>query len=126
VEIAWMDLPEDHDYAAAEAYLLLFMAPDAARRAADSLRNRKLTVHKAKDVLRAVSGSNPLAALLPADNMHVAGDLKKIKAGKPISPVLLVADSVHGRLIIADGHHRVCAAYHEDENAVVHAQLGYL
>jgi hypothetical protein len=56
--------------------------------------------------------------LLPIDNPHVASDLKKIHAGKALSPILLVrGDLITGvALQVADGYHRVCASYHTDEN----------
>lgn len=75
---------------------------------------------KAKDLLRASR-----LALLPVDNPHVASDLKKIKKGESLSPVLLV----HGDLAlglalqIADGYHRVCASYHTDENTDVPCRI---
>lgn len=76
------------------------------------------TEHPAKDILRA-SG----LPLLPVDNFHVAGDLDKIRADKPMSPVLLVAGHHGLPLVIADGYHRVCAAYHHDENAMIPASF---
>jgi hypothetical protein len=56
--------------------------------------------------------------LLPADDAHVARDLKKIKKGKQLSPILLVRGNLTTdvALQIADGYHRVCASYHTDEN----------
>jgi hypothetical protein len=69
---------------------------------------------KAKDVLRAAS-----LPLLATDNPHEASDLKKIHAGKALSPILLVrGDLATGvPVVVADGYHRVCATYHTDENA---------
>ena len=55
----------------------------------------------------------------------MAGDLKKINQGIPLSPVLLVRgdlDADHP-LVIADGYHRVCASYHVDENAAIPCHL---
>jgi hypothetical protein len=62
---------------------------------------------------------------LPVDNPHVAADLRKIAAGKPLSPVLLVrGDLATGRAAqIADGYHRVCASYHTDENTDIPCRL---
>jgi hypothetical protein len=33
----------------------------------------------------------------------------KIRAGEKLSPVTLMRDAENGRLIVADGYHRVCA-----------------
>ena len=59
--------------------------------------------------------------MLPVDNPDVASDLKKIHAGKVLSPILLVrGDLITGvDLQVADGYHRVCASYHTDENTEI-------
>lgn len=47
-----------------------------------------------------------------------ASDLKKIKEGKKLSPILMVRGDL-GRGIpamVADGYHRVCASYYADVN----------
>jgi hypothetical protein len=51
----------------------------------------------------------------------VAHQLKKIKKGEKMSPVLLIkGDAWHGvTLIIADGHHRICASWYLDEDAPI-------
>lgn len=81
----WAGNPDPHDYPAAEDYLSLLMPPAAARRLVRRLRAAPIVRRKAKDLLRA----SRLPAL-SAKNYHVARDLKKVKAGKPLSPVLLV------------------------------------
>jgi len=55
----------------------------------------------------------------------VKEDLKKIAKGKPLSPVLLVRGDVLRQvpLIVADGYHRICAAYHYDEDANVQCRV---
>jgi hypothetical protein len=47
--------------------------------------------------------------------------MAKVRAGHPLSQVLLVrGDARTGSpLVIADGYHRVCAAYHLDYNIAV-------
>jgi hypothetical protein len=70
-----------------------------------------VTLFAAKDLLRASQ-----LPLLDADDPEVAKDLKKVKAGSKLSPVLLV---VGEPLWVADGYHRVCASYHIDEKAEV-------
>jgi hypothetical protein len=112
----WKDEPEDQDYPAAESYLSLLMDPAVARKQVKALRQvRALAHYHAKDVLRA---SN--LALLPPDNVHVASDLAKVKAGRKLSPVLLVRGKP---LLVADGYHRVCASYHLDENADIPCRI---
>jgi hypothetical protein len=63
--------------------------------------------------------------LLATDDPHVASDLKKIHAGKALSPILLVrGDLATGvPLQVADGYHRVCATHHTDENADIPCQV---
>jgi hypothetical protein len=64
-------------------------------------------------------------ALQSEENPHVAGDLKKVRKGKPLSPILLVrGDAMQGLpLIVADGYHRICASWHIDEDAAVPCRI---
>jgi hypothetical protein len=59
--------------------------------------------------------------LLPTDERHVADNLKKIRKGKSMAPVILIqGDLMSGRsVVIADGYHRLCAACHADEDSPV-------
>jgi len=116
----WMDEPEEHDYPAAGDYLTLLLDPAAAEAVVAALEKAPLVHRKAKDLLRA-SG----LPLLPADNAHVARDLKKVEDGRKLSPVLLVrGDLARGTpLVVADGYHRICASYHLDENADIPCRL---
>jgi hypothetical protein len=111
--VAWKDQPEEHDFPAAATYLSLVAPPTAVSRIVADLQSATVMHQKAKDILRA-SG----LGLLGVDNPHVAADLKKIRKGRELSPVLLVRGDIGtGRhLQIADGYHRVCASYHTDEN----------
>lgn len=108
--IKWLSRPEEHDYPAAESYLSLLR--DDAAALVKKLRAAPIATFKAKDVIRAAR-----LPLLTDENRHVAKDLKKIERGEALSPLLLVRDTAHGRLIIADGYHRACAAYCLDEDA---------
>ncbi len=116
----WMDTPEDHDYPAALDFLSLLMSDAAAAALVAKLKTAALTHRKAKDILRA-SG----LPLLPRDNAHVAHDLKKIRDGKKLSPVLLLRGDRNGGvpLTIADGYHRICASWYTDENALIPCRL---
>ncbi len=116
----WKTEPDDHDYPAAESYLSLLLPPQSVTSLVAELRAMPIGHWKAKDLLRA-SG----LALLPADNPHVATDLKKVAKGEKLSPVLLVrGDARRGlALQIADGYHRICASRHLDENADIPCRM---
>ena len=118
----WLDDVEEHDYAAAQEYLSLFMDDDRAKRLSQLLSSATGDIRwfKAKDILRA-SG----LPALPESNAHVNKDFRKIKNGEKLSPVLLLRGnpSTPLPLIIADGYHRVCASYLLDENAEIPAKI---
>ena len=116
--IQWLDQPEDHDYAAAESYLGLIYPSLHAARMVRKLRRAKIVEFKAKDIFRA-SG----CSLLGISNAHVEKDRKKIDAGKKLSPLLLVRDPDHGRVVIADGYHRLCAVYGYDGDALIPCRI---
>jgi len=73
---------------------------------------------KAKDIFRA-SG----LSLLGISNSHVKADQKKIKSGRGVSPLLLISDRANGKVVIADGYHRLCAVYAFDEDAVIPCKI---
>lgn len=111
--VTWLDAPEDHDFPAAASYLSLIATARVVDGLLVKLRSAPATYYQAKDILRAAR-----LPLLDADDPHVASDLDKIRAGAPLSPVLIVRGVLADdrRLEIADGYHRVCACYHADEN----------
>jgi hypothetical protein len=112
VKTKWLSAPQQHDYAAAGSYLSLLESN--AELVADVLQQLQASERKqfaAKDILRASQ-----LPLLPPENPHVAADLRKINKKEAISPVLLVTGHP---LTVADGYHRVCAAWHIDEDAQV-------
>ncbi len=93
----WAEKPDADDYPAAEHYLSLLMRVARAKR-----------------------------LVLPPENLHVARDIKKVNAGKPLSPVLLVRGQIGATevpLTVADGYHRICASYHLDENADIPCRI---
>ncbi len=114
----WLEGPEDHDYPAAQSYLTLIFDEVAAGQLIKHLRAAPMTSFKAKDIFRA-SG----LSLLGVSNSHVEKDRAKIKAGQKLSPLLLVRDSSRGRVIIADGYHRLCAVYFFDEDALIPCKI---
>ena len=115
-EIQWLEAVEEHDYPAAESYLqLLFDEPRVGDLVA-RLREAPVLAFKAKDIFRA-SG----LSLLGISNSHVDRDRKKIRKGTGLSPLLLVRDG--GRVVIADGYHRLCAIYGFDEDALIQCKI---
>jgi hypothetical protein len=60
---------------------------------------------------------------LGISNTHVEKDRKKIEAGKPLSPILLVRDKRNRKVIIADGYHRLCAVYSYDDDALIPSKI---
>lgn len=112
----WLPEPETHDFSAAIDYLeLLFPLPEAKQYAAQ-LQKAKTIRKKAKDILRAAQ-----LPLLPADNLHVNENIKKVKKGKKLSPILLVRGEQ--KLIIGDGYHRLCAIYYLSEDLEIPCRL---
>ena len=112
----WTGEPAGKDYDAARHFLsLLFSDKDAAHLTA-LLRRAPTTRFAAKDLLRAAQ-----CHLLEKNNLRVAADLKKIAKGKMLSPVLLVRGQARAGLplIIADGHHRICASWYWSEDEPV-------
>ena len=117
-KIRWLDRPEEHDYPAAASYLTLLYPPQQVDQLVARLKQAKVSSFKAKDIFRA-SG----LSLLGISNSHVAKDTKKIKDGTALSPLLLARATEHGRLVVADGYHRLCAVYALDEDALIPCQI---
>ena len=116
--INWLKEPEEHDYPAALLYLCLIYDEAAAAAIVNKLKRAPMSSFKSKDIFRA-SG----LTLLGVSNSHVDKDQKKITSGKEVSPLLLVRDTAHGRVLIADGYHRLCAVYSFDEDAIIPCKI---
>lgn len=116
--VKWQEQPEPHNYPAARSFLSLIFEEDAASALVEKLQNAPLSGFKAKDILRA-SG----LSLLPSDNARVQRNRQKISTGIALSPVLLVRDSAHSKVILADGYHRLCAVYMMDEDTVMSCKI---
>jgi len=116
--ITWLPQPEEHDYPAAASYLSLIYPPVLTDKIIKELREAPVSEFKAKDVFRA-SG----LSLLGVSNGHVKKDQGKIEAGKALSPLLLLRDNQLGKVVIADGYHRMCAIYSFDEDAIIHGKI---
>ena len=116
--IKWLKEPESHDYPAAKSYLSLLYDEDSAKATVKKLKDAPISQFKAKDIFRA-SG----LSLLGISNSHVEKDKSKIESGKELSPLLLVRDSKLGKVIIADGYHRLCSVYLIDEDADIPCKI---
>jgi disulfide oxidoreductase YuzD len=117
-KIRWQNEPQKHDYPAAEAYLSLTLGPKASKNAAKELRRAKMAKFRAKDIFRASTLS-----LLGVSNSHVEKDREKIILHEKLSPLLLFRDESNGKLVIADGYHRLCAVYTFDEDAIIPCKI---
>jgi hypothetical protein len=118
VNIQWLPEPEAKDYPAAASYLALIYDDNRVAQFCNQLEAAPVTTFKAKDIFRAAQLS-----LLGVSNSHVKSDRKKISANKALSPLLLVRDSSIGKVVIADGYHRLCAVYGFDEDAIIPCKI---
>jgi disulfide oxidoreductase YuzD len=117
-KIKWLRKPQKHDYPAAQSFLSLIFEPRAAKNLTDKLKRTKATEFAAKDIFRASALS-----LLGVSNSHVQEVRTQIINGESLSPLLLCRDRDHGKLIIADGYHRLCAVYTFDEDAMIPCRI---
>jgi len=118
VTITWLKLPESHNYPAAVSYLGLIYTDTVVSKLVQKLKKTGITEFKAKDIFRASRLS-----LLGISNSRIINNRKKIRAGLGLSPLLLVRDSQEGRVIIADGYHRLCTVYGYNEDALIPCKI---
>ncbi len=116
--IRWLPKPEPHNYPAATSYLSLIYPKARVTKIVAALRSAPVVEFKAKDIFRASRLS-----LLGVSNAHVERDLRKIAKETSLAPILLVRDSLLGKVVIADGYHRLCAIYQVDEDAVIRCKI---
>ena len=117
-KIKWLSKPEEHDYPAALSYLSLIYNAKKAVAFVSKLKRAPIAEFKAKDIFRASK-----LPLLGISNERFKRDEKKIQTGKELSPILLVRDQTNGKVIIADGYHRLCAVYSHNEDAVIPCKI---
>jgi hypothetical protein len=112
----WNKQPQKEEYESALNYLSLQLPTAKAQKLVKAARRIGPQQRIAKDMLRASR-----LPLLPPDERHVAEDLKRIRKGKALSPVILIQGDLTQGIppIIADGYHRMCAACHADEDSPV-------
>jgi disulfide oxidoreductase YuzD len=117
-KIRWSEDSQPHDYPAALSYLTLLYPPKQAKAIVAKLKEATHTKFASKDISRASA-----LPVLGISNSHVESDRNRIRNGERLSPILLVRDVVQGRLVIADGYHRLCAVYSFDENALIRCKI---
>jgi hypothetical protein len=117
-KIVWLSDLEAHDYPAAESYLGLLFNDEQVAKMISQLKRAPLVQFKAKDIFRASRLS-----LLGVSNSHVDKDWEKIRKGQSLSPLLLIRDEPNGKVVIADGYHRLCAVYGIDEDALIPCKI---
>ncbi|RQP10842.1 MAG: hypothetical protein EAS48_06880 [Chryseobacterium sp.] len=100
--------PADDDYDSARNYLELLFPEEKAAELVEQLKKAEIKLKKAKDIMRASR-----LDLLPMDNQFVQYDIHKARRKELMGPIMLVRGNE--RLIIADGFHRMCAAYYLGE-----------
>ncbi|HJV00604.1 MAG TPA: hypothetical protein VJ752_08655 [Burkholderiaceae bacterium] len=116
--VKWRKRPRNKDYPAAQDYLSLIVGPERAEDLVRRLRAAPLRQLPARDILRA--SRTPMSEVRAFDWVR---QNKDIKNGRPFAPLLLVCDRRGGKLIVADGFHRLCAAFAQDQNAKVRFKL---
>ena len=116
--IKWQSGPQKHDYPAAASYLSLTMGPQASKNIVKKLQRATITKFAAKDIFRA-----SMLSLLGVSNSHVEKDRTRIIQHEKLSPLMLFRDERNGKLIIADGYHRLCAVYTFDEDAIIPCKI---
>jgi hypothetical protein len=117
-KIRWLGKPQKHDYPAAQSYLSLIFEAKAVKKLVAKLKRAEMGEFAAKDIFRASQ-----LPLLGASNSHVQKCRVQILRGDVLSPLLLCRDSDHGKVMIADGYHRMCAVYTFDEDAMIPCQI---
>ncbi len=110
MKIRWHDEPQKHDYPAATSYLSLTMDRAAAEEVSRDLEEADMTEFAG-------------LSLLGVSNSHIEKDRQLIIDEQKLSPLLLFRDEDSGRLVIADGYHRLCAVYKFDEDAFIPCKI---
>ena len=116
----WLAAPIEKDYPAAASYLSLVATAEQVDGLIELLKESVTETRHAKDILRASR-----LPLLPIDDVEVAKDVRKVRAGAQLSPILLVRGdlSADQALQIADGYHRVCASYQLGEDTEIPCRI---
>jgi hypothetical protein len=114
IKIAWHRQPQKKDYPAAASLLGLAFDARATAKYIRQLKKAPMSSFKARDILRMSAHTIPAIS---------DDDRRKILAGKPVSPVLLVRDPNGSKVIVADGYQRVCTVNAMDEEALIPCKI---
>ena len=114
----WLPDVEENNYPAAESYLSLIYTRKRVEKLLVELRSAALSQFMAKDMFRA-SG----LPLLGISHFQVEKNLTKIQTRTGLSPLLLVRDRKNGKVVIADGYHRLCAVYRYNQDALIPCKI---
>jgi len=117
-QVKWHKDVDDDDFEAAESYLSLIYTVKRSRRFVAALRKARPARFKAKDIFRASQLSR-----LGVSNLRVIRDRQKIKDGIALDPILLVRDQANGKVVVADGYHRLCAVYEVNEDVWIPCRI---
>lgn len=106
--VLWETSADKDNARDATEFLGMYKKKKNAGRIVDDLIASELTTFKAKDILRA-AGLPPQ----PLDNAHVQVAMQLIAAGIPLTPVYLLRGKLKSGVpvVIADGYHRISAAF---------------
>ena len=117
-EPVWHKEVEADDFEAAESYLSLIYTAKRSAKLVAAMRRAKPARFRAKDIFRASQLSS-----VGVSNVRVIKNRKKIKDGVPMSPILLVRDEAHGKVVVADGYHRLCAVYEVSQDSWIPCRI---
>jgi hypothetical protein len=119
-KIKWKSGAKAKDYEGVRDFLTLLCSEGEADKLIADLMKAVPIERAGKDLLRAAA-----LPLLSEDDPHVTKDLKDIRKGKSLPPVLIVRGELKKSryLVIADGYHRVCASYIVDESSPISCRL---
>jgi hypothetical protein len=98
--------------------LTLLFKPRKCRKLLRKLRAAPMSAYPAKDILRA--SRTPMSEVAAFDWRR---QQQEIHDGKALSPILIVRQNDGSGLIIADGFHRMCALFAEDEQIEVPCKI---
>lgn len=117
-QVQWLADANEQDYTAAAHYLSLVDSPKNVEKVVAEMRAAHIVEFKATDLLRAAQLVVP-----KSDDRPTREQIKRIKNGEAIAPVLLTRVGALKKVIIADGFHRVCAAFRIDPDVILHCKL---
>lgn len=114
MKIRWRHKLDEAEYTPARTYLTLLYGTKAAKLHVAQLKAADVEAFEAKDIFRATS-----LPLLADSDVHVKKDKARIRKEKRLCPILMVRDPENGRIVVADGYHRLCAVYSVDVDALI-------